>query len=358
MLKSAALSNITVENIGWKESYAHRKRPRWILEWISKQQARRVVTAPAAPTRRTRQPAAGVHGFDEVVAASAKPAALPSSEATQRPLDDWDVIMFVDGSDSAFTGENPQSILHRFQRIAKEDIEPSLILPDNGIDSPELRRKRRLMVPLLFNAEANCYHQQLFDGPWGVKKGKCLVAYKKYNPYVVSKWRYLNAGGWIGYVWAAKRFFTEVAAVLDKRPKLWCDQSLIGGLMLSRRFDLLLHLDYANAFYLPTYHLDPNADLCRAMPGEGVRVGDHEYFDDNTYLRLCHSGGIPAVLHFNGKSGEATKNEVLQKTAWYVRSMMPNGKETSLRLLAASRTILYGGGVTERSVTLSDVCKL
>lgn len=370
MLKTAALSGIRVTNIGWGMEYAHRKRPQWILEWIASQQQQQ-----QQPKEQGQRQLAAVASFDE----EEQPLSMKDNGRTagvarkrsDRALDDWDVLLFADGSDSAFTGFDSSEIVTKFTRLTAGAVDASLLVDeidgnDAGAGEPgegnmlrgfdaRKRRRPKAPVPLLFNAEANCYHQQLFDGPWGVKKGKCLSAYKKYNPFVMSKWRYLNAGGWIGYVWAVKRFFSVVQGELDKRPSLWCDQSVIGGLMLSRKYDHLVYLDYANKIFLPTYHLE-TSDFCPTDTDDfgvegGIDVRNVEKDDPHRGLRLCHSKAQPAVLHFNGKSEGGKSDQILMRTAWYQRAQTEKGKTGAVDLLRRWTTSLFKntGAVTEQS---------
>jgi hypothetical protein len=186
------------------------------------------------------------------------------------------IIMFNDGGDSAFTGVTPSEVAARFA----------------GMVSAWRGAAGTTESPVFFNAEANCYHQQLFSGAWGVKKGRCIGAYLRHNPGLRTKWRYLNAGGWIGTLKSAVALFTEVAHRLDRNHDLWCDQSVIGGIMLGGGpASALIALDYGSAVFLPTYHLSVENDLCPNATGSG-----------DPALRMCHSGNSPAALHFNGRN--------------------------------------------------------
>jgi hypothetical protein len=371
LLQSAALSGIEVHNIGWGQDYAHRKRPAWILDWIQREQSTRAGAAVNADG--ARGPAAGGgDGFDESPALAAQAVRSAKSqnraEAT-RPLDDWDIIMFADGSDSAFTGVSPAEIASRFVGLTLSDIDTTLQDPSRvgGLEREKAQedlqqrmgierlRKRNAPVPLLFNAEANCYHQQLFDGVWAAKKSRCITAYKRYNPYVESKWRYLNAGGWIGYVWAVKRFFADAKAALDKNSGLWCDQSVIGGIFLSRKHETLVYLDYSNAFFLPTYHLRPDSDFC---PADSVDIPGQSRGDSiaGRGLRLCHSSNTPSVLHFNGKSEGGKADALLLRSVWADRARTPKGRDGATRVLASASTVLDRGAKGGEERKLREIC--
>lgn len=362
MLSSAALSGISITNLGWERKYAHRARPGWILEWIKAEQGgalRRLDKAAggAADAAGGKGPAVVDENADEADEAAPRKkgrksgggggGASSAAWQQQRPLDDWDVVMFVDGADSAFTGFDAASIHRRFTHMVVTDIDPTAPLA-----------ARRDPVPLLFNAEANCFHQQLFDGAWGVKKGKCLAAYKRYNPSLKSKWRYLNGGGWIGYVWAVKRFFADVAGTLERRKSLWCDQSVMGGLVLSRKHAGLVHLDYQNTLFLPTYHVD-NTDFCAVDHADADEQGVMKPRTDRPFereLRLCHSKNYPAVLHFNGKSEDGRASNLLRRTMWFGDALVSQkARAGAFGVLGGATTELVKAGVVER-VSVSATC--
>lgn len=300
MLASGTLSgNITVVNLAWGHKYAHIKRPRWIVDFISQEQ-----------------------------------------------LSDDAIVFFGDGGDTLFSGMPPQHIAATFGRLSHAADLPPRSPATAGLHAQRARQVAAggpMLPALLFNAEANCYHQQTFHGSWGVKKGKCLSAYKRHSPNVTSLYRYLNAGAWVGRVWAIKQVFAEVRRRIDKDPSLWCDQSVIGGVYLSGQFRGMLGLDHFNTIFLPTYHLRPERDLCPlgdlvAQPGGhhdqgGVtaaviagQAGSSPHGPSMgaavalplPNLRMCHSGNIPAFIHFNGKSEGAFTAQVIQRTGWFV----------------------------------------
>eukprot|EP00759_Apiculatamorpha_spiralis_P051546 PhF_6_TR5262/c0_g1_i1/m.7648 len=176
-------------------------------------------------------------------------------------LSDDDVVVFTDATDVEYGRISPQEIINRFLAMK---------------------------MGLVFNAEANCYLQQAFDGPWGVTKAKCIAAFRRTFPNRTSKWRYLNAGAWIGSVWAVKKFFRAVIAhikVMSAKTKVWCDQSMIGMLLLSGRHSHYVGIDDSNRIFLATLYLDVKHDFCP--------LGS---------LTLCPAAPEPAILHFNGKS--------------------------------------------------------
>lgn len=267
-MKSALRSGIHVFNLGWGQRYAHRARPRWIINFL--QSALKQNPYPFA----------------------------------SRAFSLDDVVLFSDGADTMFTGVSPATILRRFEALAAEQQQQQ----ETAAGEATPNRKNRDFV--MFNAEANCYHQQLFqEKPWGVNKGRCIGAYKRFDPLRRTKWRYLNAGAWIGTARAALWLFSNVTKLLDANQKLWCDQSVIGGMMLgegpvasvppSKR---LILLDTKNTIFLPTYHLRVQEDVCQdaAMSQEEKLL--HGLPES---LVLCHSKRAAAVLHFNGKSGSS-----------------------------------------------------
>jgi hypothetical protein len=258
MLLSGFLSgNVSVVNLAWGHKYAHIKRPRWILDFIDQ-------------------------------------AKLPNDH----------ILFFGDGGDTLFAGMPPSHIAETFGRLT------------HSIDTPSEYGRvlaGEMLPALMFNAEANCYHQQTFHGSWGVKKGKCLSAYKRHNPNITTVYRYLNAGAWIGRVWAVRKVFAEVRRIIDKDASLWCDQSVIGGVYLSARFRGVLGLDHFNRIFLPTYHLRPERDLC---PPEEHHQGLRQRSSEPN-LRMCHSGHVPSFIHFNGKSEGAFTMQVIQRTSWW-----------------------------------------
>jgi hypothetical protein len=302
MLRTAALSGVTINNIGWGRRYSHTARVAWIRDWLADQ-------AAAAGKR----PAPNADGDDG------------GGEAP--PLRDWDVVMFSDGADTAYTGVRPATILRTFERQ---------------------NRRANGTAPLMFNAEANCFHLELFTGSWGVNKGRCIAAYKRYNPALATKWRYLNGGAWIGYAWAARRFFADVAAVIKGRPaSMKCDQSVMGGQLLSRRYAGLLALDYGNAVFLPTYHLKPAADFCPAAADAAAAEAEGP-----RRLRMCHSGAVPALLHFNGKASH-DQADVLGRCSWAAAAADKPAQDAVVRRW---QTVLYGDGKAPAPRKLVDVC--
>lgn len=277
MLLSAHLSgNISVVNLAWGQKYAHIKRPEWILDFL-------------------------------------------------KTLQDENVVVFSDGGDTIYTGLDPGHISQTFRQLTADDeAHHNVSAVVDGTALP----------PVLFNAEANCYHQQTFSGSWGVKKGKCLSAYKRYDPNVTSPYRYLNGGAWIARVWAAKKVFSAAADIIKLHSFLWCDQSVLGGILLSGKFRGILGLDKANHFFLPTYHLRANRDFCDDEKTSATDAARPQ-------LRMCHSHQTPAIVHFNGKSEGKFTAEVLRRTGW-ARGVATQ-KDRDARVASAKQAITYLG---------------
>lgn len=289
MLLSAALTDpsITVVNLAWGAKYAHIKRPQWIFQYLS---------------------------------------TLPSAN----------VVLFADGGDTIYTGVRASSVLSRF-------VEATAATPEE-FSQQEVALGHKLS-PVLFNAEANCYHQQTFQGSWGVKKGKCLSAYKRYDPNITSKYRFLNGGGWIARVWAARIVFQAAIDIIRKDSHWWCDQSVFGGLLLSGELRGILGLDTNNKFFLPTYHLRPLRDFCPLSANSRTAPEG---------LRMCHSSEIPAVLHFNGKSEGKFTADVMVRTGWS-STLRVHDKAAVLAEVRSNSTILASGAAL-KVVRIGDVC--
>ena len=394
---TAALSGVTSINVlGWKQKYEHRKRPFWILQWLD--------AAQKATTTRGGDPSRGA--------------------ASIAYVDPWDVVMFADGSDTAFTGVNASTIVARLHRskwgTAGAPFRGRRANPDISTDDRadwEARAEKRqqfvdggggrpapggdgerhdsghggvVEVPFYFSAEANCYHQQSFSGSWAVKKGRCLAAYKRYDPTMRSKWRYLNAGSWVGYAWAVRLVMAQATSVLQRKSHIWCDQSLFGSLLLADRLRNLVALDADNRFALSTYHFRVERDVCDLSVEDGaaaVQLGNGDgaatgaavaalseeqlrrAMDDRDLsepsrvgLRLCHSRVVPALLHFNGKSEGGRANELLARS---VISSLPVGHRSMLlhrqfvTFIVPSKQASGGSGgpsVVQEVERLTSVC--
>lgn len=291
MLISAHLSgNISVVNLAWGAKYAHIKRPQWIRTFLDK-------------------------------------------------LADEDVIVFADGGDTIYTGTPGSELGDMFRKLTASS---------KASHSPRDVKNGKQLHPVLFNAEANCYHQQTFGGSWGVKKGRCLSAYKRFDPNVTSPYRYLNGGGWIARVWAAKIVFDAALVIIRKDSGWWCDQSVLGKLLLSQSLAPgILGLDTQNRFFLPTYHLRPSRDFCDdAVPEEG---------EIKPQLKMCHSNNIPSIVHFNGKSEGAFTSDVIRRTSWHTKYRRYNSEEKRVIVgQIASGLVLLGH--EQRRATIADVC--
>lgn len=322
MLLSAQLSGVTVHNLAWGHKYAHSKRPRWILDWIAE--------------RRQK------HG-----------------------LRSGDVLMFGDGGDTLFSGVPLHEVQARFVAVTESSEEEwnatataegrqfstanaqalgSCVAPARGgSPSAPLPAKCR-HAPVIFNAEANCYHQQAFKGSWGPKKGRCLAAYKRRDPKVTSRYRYLNAGAWIGRVWAVEKVFSVAKRIIDSDSSIWCDQSVMGAMYLTDATGGAMGLDTMNRYFLPTYHLRVNSDFC----GEAESVAERL-----PRMRMCHSGNTPALVHFNGKSEGTFTADVIRRARWH-----SDGAREQAALLATARdgvTELHGSHGTSRQL-IGEVC--
>ena len=338
---SLSSSSSMVFNIGWGEAYGHAKRPAWILQWAS-------------------DPSLG--------------------------LRDDDVVMFMDGSDTMFTGVPMEEILAKFVARTLPSEPPTTT--SKTTNTIEVGGNASPALPaLLFNAEANCYHQQTFSGPWGVKKGRCILAYDELHrqwaahdeaistptavpinntntrsSIQISKFRYLNAGAWIGRVWAVRKVFTEAnRQIMAGRGKFWCDQSIIGGILLSRKYNhrTTMGIDTKNAFFLPTYHVIYKADICphptlNETPPSSTSSGG----EWRKRVRMCHSGETPALMHFNGKSGGPLHGLLLGNTSWWRQEGEVRSAQVRQVLQASTTTRLVSltGGVTTKVVPLSTHC--
>eukprot|EP01065_Artemidia_motanka_P037957 TRINITY_DN46844_c0_g1_i1.p1 TRINITY_DN46844_c0_g1~~TRINITY_DN46844_c0_g1_i1.p1 ORF type:complete len:394 (+),score=94.79 TRINITY_DN46844_c0_g1_i1:46-1182(+) len=261
MLRSAAVFNITVEHPQWGSEYKHAKRIGWVLDAVSQ-------------------------------------------------LSGDDVVSFNDGTDVLFVGGGPEETYSRFR-----DAERA------GVGS------------LMFNAERSCYAQQAFPEPkcggscrWALRKARCINRYRstvwRHGTHNVSKWRYLNAGCFVGRVWAVRRFFHRVATHVYRGgdhhkallPGVWCDQSMITRTLVSLQDEGVVGLDTGNRVYLPTYHLHPELDLC-----------------PSSSLSPCSAavpGQEPLILHLNGKSDKVAMRSSLGRRVAEVqrRPLSPSAK--------------------------------
>ena len=233
MLESASHFGISIDHPSWGSSYTHAKRIGWVLKAISK---------------------------------------LPDST----------IVSFSDGTDVMFNG-GASEIMNRFRQLEEKNSKS-----------------------LFFNAEKSCYAQQAFpDAPcskgckWALRKARCIASYRN-NVWIngtseIPKWRYLNAGCFIGRVGAVRQFFQKVYEVTFKsdgtlRSGIWCDQSMITKVLLSKSMSHIVSLDVDNRIYLPTYHLHSSIDLC---PQDSLHV--------------CGTPGDeqPLIFHLNGKSASS-----------------------------------------------------
>eukprot|EP01061_Rhynchopus_euleeides_P003849 TRINITY_DN13132_c0_g1_i1.p1 TRINITY_DN13132_c0_g1~~TRINITY_DN13132_c0_g1_i1.p1 ORF type:complete len:405 (+),score=64.22 TRINITY_DN13132_c0_g1_i1:201-1415(+) len=274
MLHSASSNGIQVHHPNFGSSYKHAKRIGWVLTSI---------------------------------------ASLPPDT----------VVCFNDGTDVLFNG-GAEEILRRFE-------------------SMEAKWRKKIF----FNAEKSCYAQQAFPTScggkcqWALRKAKCLTTYRntvwRNGTADVPKWRYLNAGCFIGRVSAVREFFNEVAKITFKdspantqlRSGIWCDQSMITKVLLTQAAEgrSIAGLDVDNRVYLPTYHLHPSEDFC---PSTGS-------------LHTCHNrdheGEEPLIFHLNGKSESALWNHKHGKDFNFVSDTKHShyilGKQKSLASLCS-----------------------
>ena len=277
MLHSASAHGVEIHHPTWGFSYTHAKRIGWVLDSV-------------------------------------------------RVLPPDTVVSFCDGTDVMFNG-GPGEILRRFESMEK-----------------------KWGRNLFFNAEKSCYAQQAFSSgscskncQWALRKARCITEYRnsvwRNGTEGVSKWRYLNAGCFIGRAGAVVDFFTAVARVTYfeqvypfKRLKsgIWCDQSMITRVLLNQAAEgkSVAGLDVENRIFLPTYHLHPKEDFC---PSSGS-------------LHTCHNkehvGEQPLIFHLNGKS---------EKPLWeHTRSMA---------LSFASKNSSAVHYVSGKKQLLSEICK-
>eukprot|EP00758_Cryptobia_borreli_P002955 Tbor_TRINITY_DN3416_c0_g1::TRINITY_DN3416_c0_g1_i1::g.3735::m.3735 len=323
-------------NVGWGESYGHQKRPGWVLKWIEERQKK---------------------GF---------------GNSNGGVLKDDDVLVFNDGEDTIYSGEGgglEDGLLNSFISHTAPSKEALLRERGNGNSSYTL-------PAMLFNAEGNCYHQQTFSGVWAVRKGKCLSEYYRYhnkinqqlgkeapfsslanlqNHSLLSKYRYLNAGVWIARVWAAKEVLSLAKEKIRKNRKLWCDQSILGGILLyDGVHPLILGLDTQNRYFLPMYHVNLTTDFCHAS-GEG---------DGGTGLRMCHSGYTPLIIHFNGKNVRFIY-DIIYRTSWWKyygvnrRNLKNDTKKETPMSLVKEFLLGYGtfvGTREEKELSMRVIC--
>eukprot|EP01060_Flectonema_neradi_P022536 TRINITY_DN30781_c0_g1_i1.p1 TRINITY_DN30781_c0_g1~~TRINITY_DN30781_c0_g1_i1.p1 ORF type:complete len:363 (+),score=47.48 TRINITY_DN30781_c0_g1_i1:66-1154(+) len=233
MLESASHFGITIDHPTWGAAYTHAKRIGWVLQAIKH---------------------------------------LPGEA----------IVSFSDGTDVMFNG-GAAEIASRFTQLEK-----------------------KYSRSLFFNAEKSCYAQQAFpDAPcskgckWALRKARCIASYRN-NIWTngtsdLSKWRYLNAGCFIGRVSSVRKFFTKVSEITFKsdgslRSGVWCDQSMITKILLTQSMSHIVALDIENRIYLPTYHLHSSIDFCP--------------YDS---LHVCGSpeGENPLIFHLNGKSASS-----------------------------------------------------
>ncbi|KAJ9467246.1 expression site-associated gene (ESAG-like) protein [Diplonema papillatum] len=283
MLKSASAFGVEIHHPAWGRAYAHAKRIGWVLD--------------------------AVRG-------------LPSDA----------VVSFNDGTDVMYNG-NASSLLRRFASLEAERGQS-----------------------LFFNAEKSCYGPQAFPAAscnshcqWAVRKARCIAAYRNAlyanASSSLSKWRYLNAGCFIGRVRAVREFFGKVADITYKpktrevRKGIWCDQSMITKTLLAtpEAFSGLVGLDVDNRIYLSTYHLHADVDFCPpADPGS---------------LHTCHNARHPdeepLLFHLNGKSASALTSEHHRRLRW--STLEPSDRSGRHYIQGKPRTLAslcYGSGKT------------
>ncbi|ORC88805.1 expression site-associated gene (ESAG-like) protein [Trypanosoma theileri] len=291
MLASAILSNVSVETIGYGRRYKHTDRVFWVMQYIEKERLR-----------------------------------------------DSDVVVVYDGADTLFSGASTvQQAVDRF-------IATTAPTPD-AFDAGAVRRGVAT-APVLFSAEANCYHPQLTDsGKWGVSKGRCISAYwRAYNYWVGGcsgdvcneklRLHYLNAGGYVARVWALKQTFVAFRDVLQRK-RWWCDQSAWGLVYLwSITQDArmtpdvriprgLINLDFHNEFFFSLHSMRFEIDILfwSSTAIANVVAGGRLPFP--LFFNIVDKpNATPAILHFNGLGRNVGffLEKMRNHTSWYVEN--------------------------------------
>jgi len=163
-------------------------------------------------------------------------------------LPDTDIVCFTDAYDAVIL--NPDTILPTFLSLNTD---------------------------ILFSAETSCY-------PWA------HVA--SMYPPSPTKYRYLNAGGYIGYVWALKQILADTNAI-QQSP---CDQGFLTYVFLQKQTNqtpIHMKLDI-NATLFQTAYAVPWSDF-------QVRNGVFHNIVQNT---------TPSIIHYNGNQFQTTDPEV------------------------------------------------
>jgi len=152
---------------------------------------------------------------------------------------------------------NLSKIKYTLEFLTKIQRENTIILYIDGGDviiDDELKtimnKFKELKKNVVFSAEKVCY----FLGN-NNNNNTCLFFEKKYANH---KDKYINSGGWIGFIDAAKRLFAYVADVMIHIDTLGSDQSVIAYSMANSIFDkkLQIDLDVNTKIFLNMYWTD------------------------------------------------------------------------------------------------------
>ncbi|KAH9597227.1 hypothetical protein LSM04_006194 [Trypanosoma melophagium] len=307
MLASAILSNVSVEILGYGRKYKHVDRLFWVMEYIEKEKLR-----------------------------------------------DSDVVVVYDGSDTLISGAST------VQRAVDRFIATTAPTPD-AFDAAAVRRGVAT-APVLFSAEANCYHPQLTNNvKWGVSKGRCISAYWRAYGYWAEgccdfaqnkkiRLHYLNAGGYVARVWALKQAFGAYRDLLQQK-RWWCDQSVWGLVYLwsitqdprmtpdVRIPRGLINLDFHNTFFFSLHSMRFEKDILfwSSTAIADVAAGGRLPFP--LFFGIVDSpNATPAILHFNGlgRNVRFYVERMQNHTSWYVET-----KRSAAAFLKA-RDILQG----------------
>ncbi|KAH9597063.1 hypothetical protein LSM04_001524 [Trypanosoma melophagium] len=302
MLASAILSNVSVEILGYGRKYTHVKRVIRVIRYIEKEKLR-----------------------------------------------DSDVVVVYDGSDTLISGAST------VQRAVDRFIATTAPTPD-AFDAAAVRRGVAT-APVLFTGETTCYHPQLgmvLKLRLPTDDEDCLTLYHRawkvmgykdssVNPSEPgkSRFRFLNAGGYVARVWALKRALAVYSRVLTfrrSRRQIWrCDQSVWGLVYLwsitqdprmtpdVRIPRGLINLDFHNTFFVTAYGTLWGRDF---VPWSSTAIADVAAGGRLPFPLFFHMAdkpnATPAILHFNSR-GEGTTKSTLwmlrNHTSWYVETM-------------------------------------
>ncbi|ORC82373.1 expression site-associated gene (ESAG-like) protein [Trypanosoma theileri] len=301
MQLSSIMSKVSVVTIGVGMNYTHTKRPQWLLEYIN-----------------------------------------------QEGLRDHDVVVVFDGGDTFFTG------VSRVQRAV--DYFMARTAPTAAKFDATAVQNGNATAPLLFASDSLCFTPQLefvvTEGPRDYIE-KCHWFYKSMFAVAGSipgqrlvrlkgvKYRYLNAGGFVGRVWALRTAFAVYARVAAMHRNWTCDQSiwsLLHVLSLWQKPDLPQHLRLPYGILSLDY--------------------DHEFFCNARYKHPAFS----AIHHFPGSmlTWRRILPRYLRRTTWfYELQQKPRLLEETKRLLRCAKLVKVRGadGLT-RTHHYGRVCSI